>query len=493
MSSLSQVARTDLGAVCCSARAAESRFAGTAPATYSADFLAVQRLARVALLSAIALILSYVETMIPLPTALPGVKLGLANVAVVVALFGFDVRTAFFVALVKVLAAGFLFGSPVMLAYSLGGTVLAFACMALMKQVQGISVVVVSMASAIFHNVGQIAVACVFLASPAVMISLPPLAVAACITGALTGCVAAGVLGEGGSDALCCFQKFGARGNTARRVRFSAKRGSGSVAGGARSGSSFGRYCACDALANGLDARTKLLFTVAFFAIAFIVQGGAGLLVMIVAALLSLASAQVGPRMAFSYFRPFLGLLVFVAAMNVIFTTTGTVLLSAGPLSITDGGIALAAIATVRFCTLMLGTATLMRTTSPSDLTEGIRSLLSPLQRVGVRVDNAALALGMTFRFIPVFSEEFARVKRAQESRLACFSGGAVSCLCAYVSVFIPLFANAFRRADAVAFAVQSRGFGSSVRSSLRESHMKPVDWAVVAFSGAMLVLVVCL
>ena len=98
MSSLSQVARTDLGAVC-SARAAESRFAGTAPATYSADFLAVQRLARVALLSAIALILSYVETMIPLPTALPGVKLGLANVAVVVALFGFDVRTAFFVAL----------------------------------------------------------------------------------------------------------------------------------------------------------------------------------------------------------------------------------------------------------------------------------------------------------------------------------------------------------------------------------------------------------
>lgn len=492
MSSLSQVARTDLGAVC-SARAAESRFAGTAPATYSADFLAVQRLARVALLSAIALILSYVETMIPLPTALPGVKLGLANVAVVVALFGFDVRTAFFVALVKVLAAGFLFGSPVMLVYSLGGTVLAFACMALMKQIRGISVVVVSMASAIFHNAGQIAVACVLLGSPAVLISLPPLAVAACITGALTGCVAAGVLGKGGSDALRCLQKLGAQRNTARRVRFLRKRSSSPGAGSAHTGSSFGKYCASETLANRLDARTKLLFTAMFFIVAFAEQGGAGIVVMVVAALLSLASARVGFRMALSYLRPFSGLLVFVAVMDVLFTSTGAVLLSAGPLAITNEGVALAVTSTVRFCALMLGTATLMRTTSPSDLTEGMRSLLSPLQHVGVRVDNAALALGMTFRFIPVFSDEFARVKRAQESRLANFSGGLASCLCAYVSVFIPLFANAFRRADSVAFALQGRGFGSSVRSSLQEGHMRFADGMVLAFSGVLLMLAVCL
>ena len=87
-------------------KAAGSHSPNTAATPYSADFLAVQRLARVALLSAIALVLSYVETMIPLPVALTGVKLGLANVAVVVALFGFDTCTAFCVALVKVFAAG---------------------------------------------------------------------------------------------------------------------------------------------------------------------------------------------------------------------------------------------------------------------------------------------------------------------------------------------------------------------------------------------------
>lgn len=154
----------------------------------------IERLARVSLLAAVALVLSYVETMIPLPVALPGVKLGLANIAVVVALFVFDARTAAAVALVKVFAAGFLFGSPMMLAYSVSGTALAFAVMALMRLIPGVSVVVVSMASAIFHNVGQVAVACVVLHTPGVLLSLPPLAVAACVTGALTGAVAAGVV-----------------------------------------------------------------------------------------------------------------------------------------------------------------------------------------------------------------------------------------------------------------------------------------------------------
>lgn len=155
----------------------------------------IQRLARVALFAAVALVLSYIETMIPLPVALPGVKLGLANIAVVVALFALDIRTAGAVAVVKILASGFLFGSPMMLAYSAGGTALAFAGMVALYRVPGISVAVVSLASAVLHNVGQILVACAMLGSTAALWSLPPLAVAACVTGGLTGMVAAGVLG----------------------------------------------------------------------------------------------------------------------------------------------------------------------------------------------------------------------------------------------------------------------------------------------------------
>ena len=155
---------------------------------------AIRRLARIALLSALALVLSWIETMIPLPVALPGVKLGLGNIAVVVALFALDAKSALAVAAVKVLASGLLFGSPMMLAYSLGGTALAFLGMLLLVHIPGTSVMLVSMVSAILHNLGQLCVAALLLSSPSVFLTLPPLALAALVTGAITGAVAAGVL-----------------------------------------------------------------------------------------------------------------------------------------------------------------------------------------------------------------------------------------------------------------------------------------------------------
>ena len=154
----------------------------------------IRRLANVALLAALALVLSYLETMIPLPVAVPGVKLGLANVAVVVALFALDARSALAVAVVKVVASGLLFGSPMMLAYSLGGTALAFLGMFVLTRIPGVGVVLVSMVAALLHNVGQVAVAAALLSSASVFLTLPVLGVAALVTGALTGAVATGVL-----------------------------------------------------------------------------------------------------------------------------------------------------------------------------------------------------------------------------------------------------------------------------------------------------------
>lgn len=153
-----------------------------------------RRLALTSLLSATALVLSYLEAMIPLPVTLPGVKLGLANVAVAVAFYVADARTAGAVAVVKVLASGLLFGSPMMLAYSLGGTALSFAGMALLTLVPGIGLVPVCMVAAILHNVGQLAVAALVLGTPAVFVNLPVLAIAACVTGSVTGAVAEAAL-----------------------------------------------------------------------------------------------------------------------------------------------------------------------------------------------------------------------------------------------------------------------------------------------------------
>ena len=158
------------------------------------DIEHTRRLARVSLLCACALVLSYLETMIPQPVAVPGIKLGLANVAVVVALYTLDVKSAAAVALVKVFASGFLFGSPMMLVYSLGGTVLAFIGMVALAAVPGVGLVPVSMLAAVLHNVGQLGVAAMALQTPAVFINLGVLGVAACVTGGITGAVAEGAL-----------------------------------------------------------------------------------------------------------------------------------------------------------------------------------------------------------------------------------------------------------------------------------------------------------
>lgn len=154
----------------------------------------IQRLAHVSLLAACALVLSYLETMIPLPVGIPGIKLGLGNIAVIVALFELDIKSAAGVALVKVLVSGFLFGSPAMLVYSAGGTVCAFAGMVALSFVPGMGLVPVSMVAAVLHNVGQLGVAAWALGSASVFINLPLLAVAACITGGITGAVATSAL-----------------------------------------------------------------------------------------------------------------------------------------------------------------------------------------------------------------------------------------------------------------------------------------------------------
>lgn len=146
-----------------------------------------RRWARAGVLAALALVLGYVETFIPLPVPFPGVKLGLANVAVLLALEVLDVRSAAVVALVKVLAAGFLFGNPVMMLYSAAGTALAFAAMTACTRIEGASVVLAAVIGAVLHNVGQLAVAMAVLGTPLVWATAPVLAVAGAATGVLSG------------------------------------------------------------------------------------------------------------------------------------------------------------------------------------------------------------------------------------------------------------------------------------------------------------------
>ncbi|MBQ9227729.1 MAG: Gx transporter family protein [Eubacterium sp.] len=142
------------------------------------------------LLVALAFVLSYLESLLPFNLGVPGVKLGLANLVVVVALFTVGEKTALPVAVVRIVLAGLTFGNTYSLVYSLAGGLLSFAVMALVRRRSGLSVFGVSMLGGVTHNIGQIAVAAVLMGTYRIAYYLPVLLVAGLVTGLLIGLAA---------------------------------------------------------------------------------------------------------------------------------------------------------------------------------------------------------------------------------------------------------------------------------------------------------------
>lgn len=141
------------------------------------------------LLAAIALIFGYVEAVVPLPAAVPGIKLGLGNIVVLFALAGFGTVPGACVALVKVVVSALLFGNPSVAMYSAAGAALSFATMWAALHCRRLSIVGVSMVGGVFHMLGQLAVVA-FTFSPYIsLLYLPVLVAAGLATGLLTGYV----------------------------------------------------------------------------------------------------------------------------------------------------------------------------------------------------------------------------------------------------------------------------------------------------------------
>lgn len=146
------------------------------------------------MLTSLALIFSYVEVLIPFNIGIPGIKLGIANLVVLVALYLWSGRSALLVNLARILLAGLLFGTGMTLAYSLCGGLLSLAAMAAAKRWGGLGLVGVSVLGGVFHNVGQLAVAVLLLGNLRISYYLPVLLIAGMITGVVIGLVSQRIL-----------------------------------------------------------------------------------------------------------------------------------------------------------------------------------------------------------------------------------------------------------------------------------------------------------
>ena len=143
-----------------------------------------KRLVLLAMLTAVAMILSYVESLLP-QIGIPGVKMGLANIAVIFALFRFGWKEAAALSLVRVVLVSLLFGSVGAMLYSLAGAVLSLAVMALLRRIDRFSTVGISVAGGVAHNAGQILMAMLILQTKQLLVYLPVLAVSGIAGGVL--------------------------------------------------------------------------------------------------------------------------------------------------------------------------------------------------------------------------------------------------------------------------------------------------------------------
>ncbi len=149
-----------------------------------------RKIAYLGLLIALAFIFSYVESLIPVHSGIPGAKLGLANLVIIVALYTLNDGDAFLLSMIRIVLTGFTFGSMAAMLYSLAGGIMSLLVMVAAKRTKRLTLTGVSVLGGIFHNVGQILMAILVLDTPSLVYYLPALLLA----GSLSG-VAIGVLG----------------------------------------------------------------------------------------------------------------------------------------------------------------------------------------------------------------------------------------------------------------------------------------------------------
>lgn len=139
---------------------------------------------------ALALVCSYVESLIPISFGIPGVKLGLTNIVVILMLYTIGARDAILISVLRMILAGFMFGNAFSIIYSLAGGILSFVVMLLLKNTGKLKILSISTAGGISHNVGQLIVAALVVENYNILFYVPVLIIAGIITGFLIGLLA---------------------------------------------------------------------------------------------------------------------------------------------------------------------------------------------------------------------------------------------------------------------------------------------------------------
>ena len=227
----------------------------------------------------------------------------------------------------------------------------------------------------------------------------------------------------------------------------------------------FGQYYPADSFVHKMDARVKILITIAYIVAVFLVRSFhfLGFLACFLFVIIATLISKVPFLRVVKSIKGILFFIIFSAVLQIFFNRSGNELFSWSFIYITDVGLLNAGFIVARISLIVLGASLLTLTTSPVELADGIESLLYPLKFVKFPVHEFALIMSIALRFIPTLLDETDRIIKAQKARGADFeSGNLFKRAKSLVPVLIPLLISSFRRADELADAMDARCYAGS-------------------------------
>ncbi|MBZ4645198.1 MAG: energy-coupling factor transport system permease protein [Petroclostridium sp.] len=252
-----------------------------------------------------------------------------------------------------------------------------------------------------------------------------------------------------------------------------------------------GQYFPGESVIHRLDPRIKIILTLLYIAALFMIKNFTGYIIFAAFTFQVIHMSTVPVKYVFRGLKPLIFIIILTAFINM-FMTGGTTLFIIGPLRATHQGLEMAVLMTLRLLFLIIGTSLLTFTTSPILLTDGIEKLLNPFKKIGVPAHELAMMMTIALRFIPTLLEETDKIMKAQMARGADFeSGNLLKRAKGLVPLLVPLFISAFRRADELAIAMESRCYrGGDQRTRMKQLELHNRDYIALAIViGLMIVL----
>lgn len=258
---------------------------------------------------------------------------------------------------------------------------------------------------------------------------------------------------------------------------------------------SFGQFYPARSFIHSMDGRMKILLTIAFIVFIFVSKSGAAVFAVALALIFMMALSRVPIKTYLRNIKAILPIIILTAVLNLLYAGGGRVLFSFWVFNVSTGGIRTSVYMALRIVMLIMSSSIMTNTTSPTELTDSIESLLSPLKLLRLDIHSLAMMMSIALRFVPTLMEETDKIMSSQKARGADMeSGGVLRRVKALVPVLIPLLISSFRRAAELADAMECRCYhGGDGRTRLKKMTMGRRDLiAALGFAVLLAVIILC-